>query len=232
MRKAFLSDALVLQARIPTPGRTLQKAESGAGKYHGEIAKGYDARREDSEKWQAEDRIMREMLADLPRGTSVLDIPIGTGRFLPLYEELGFSVLGIDISDDMLREASQKAGEATYLRLGDARDIDVPDQSYDVVVCIRLMRWLETNETQLNVLSELMRVARKRVIFNVRTETGPLPLSWDKIEAHVGQGWTISSQGIIDDFTMIVLERDDTQAAMVLQQGTSDPDGVHIAPSP
>src|SRR3990167_5525647 len=96
MRKAFLSDALVLQARIPVmaPNPELLK-QSGAGKYNGAIAKGYDAKREDSEKWKAEDRIMRGMLTDLPRGTSVLDVPVGTGRFIPFYEEFGFNVLGL-----------------------------------------------------------------------------------------------------------------------------------------
>src|SRR3990167_10578880 len=142
MRKAFLSDALVLQARIPVmaPNQEFiaqRKTQSGASKYNGEIAKGYDAKREDSEKWKAEDRIVREMLSDLPRGTSVLDVPVGTGRFIPLYEELGFRVLGLDISDDMLREASQKAkSDDTFLRFGDARNLDLPDKSYDVAICI------------------------------------------------------------------------------------------------
>src|SRR3990167_79499 len=192
MTRAFLSDALVLQARIPVmpPNPELLK-QSGAGKYNGAIAKGYDAKRDDTEKRKAEDRIMRGMLIDLPRGTSVLDVPVGSGHFIPLYEELGFNVLGLDISDDMLREASQKAsGDDTFLRLGDARKIDLPDQSYDVAICIRLMRWLETKETQLKVLSELKRVARKRVIFNVRTETGPLPLKvWDIAASCEDAGW-------------------------------------------
>src|SRR3990167_2775138 len=211
MTRAFLSDALVLQARIPVmpPNPELLK-QSGAGKYNGAIAKGYDAKRDDTEKRKAEDRIMRGMLIDLPRGTSVLDVPVGSGHFIPLYEELGFSVLGLDISDDMLREASQKAkGDDTFLRFGDARKLDLSDQSYDVAICIRLMRWLETRETQLQVISELMRVAKKRVIFNVRTETGPLPLPHDAVDALLSErGWVVArKEQIIDDFTMFMLVR-------------------------
>ena len=209
MTCAFLSDALVLQARIPVmpPNPALLK-QSGAGKYNGAIAKGYDAKREDSDKWKAEDRIVGELLSDLPAGTSVLDCPVGTGRFLPLYESKGFRVFGVDISDDMLREASQKAkSDSTFLRLGDARKLDLPDQSYDVAICIRLFRWLETKEMQLKVLSELMRVAKKRVIFNVRTETGPLPLSVQSI-VDASEGWSMTTEQVIDDFTMFMLERD------------------------
>src|SRR3990167_9507924 len=213
MTRAFLSDALVLQARIPVmpPNPELLK-QSGAGKYNGEIAKGYDAKREDGEKWKAEDRIVGELLSDLPAGTSVLDCPVGTGRFIPFYESKGFRVLGLDISDDMLREASQKArGDDTYLKFGDARELDFPDQSYDVAICIRLMRWLETKEMQLKVLSELMRVAKKRVIFNVRTETGPLPLSWEQMRDTIYEaGWYLGkSEPIVGDFTMFMLERAD-----------------------
>jgi ubiquinone/menaquinone biosynthesis C-methylase UbiE len=210
--KAFLSDADVLMARIPDlkPKLTLiPKDKAGADKYHGEVADGYDAKREEQPKWHEENRIVREMLSDLPSGTSVVDVPVGTGRFIPLYEELGFHVHGLDISDDMLRKAAEKAkADTTYLRLGDARSIDAPDGSYDVAMCIRLMRWLETKETQLRVISELIRVSRKRVIFNVRTETGPLPLTHDAVDAFLSEtGWRVARrEQIIDDFTMFQLE--------------------------
>ena len=149
------------------------EAEHAREKYKGEVAHGYDAKREKQAKWHEENRIMRELLADLPRGSSVVDVPVGTGRFIPLYEELGFRVLGLDISDDMLREAAQKAkSDDTYLRIGNAIELDLPDNTCDVAVCVRLFRWI-TPEEVVKVLQGLQRIATKRVIFNARVADHP-----------------------------------------------------------
>ena len=148
-------------------------SDSGAAKYVGEIAQGYDAKRELQPKWHEENRLVREFLSDFSPGTAVLDVPVGTGRFIPFYEENGFHVHGLDLSEDMLKEAAQKANSAsTYLRQGDARQIGAPDKSYDVAVCIRLFRWISPEDV-VKVLRELQRVARKRIVFNARIANHP-----------------------------------------------------------
>lgn len=208
MTRATLRDGNVLHARIPIPSTASQLA--GAHKYNGAIAAGYDAKREDSEKWKNEDRIITEWLAQLKDdgATSVLDCPVGTGRFLGLYKSLGLSVLGLDISADMLHEAAAKdGGPEAYLRIGDARDLGELGK-YDVAICCRLMRWLEGNEIQLQVISELMRVANMAVIFNVRIESGPLPLDVALIKQLCAEkGWHIAeARAIVDDFTFFMLK--------------------------
>lgn len=215
MTKAFLRDGNVLQARIPMPPK---QQKTGAEKYHGEVASGYDAKREDSDKWKNEQAIMERWLGEL-RPESVVDVPVGTGRFLPLYRDLGVkNVLGIDLSEDMLREASQKASDGQYLRIGDARDLGVIGQ-YDVAVCCRLMRWLETNEMQLKVISELCRVARRAVVFNVRTTSGPLPLSFERLIKDLPAEWFVANrEPIVEDFTMFMLERGDEAPAGVVPE--------------
>lgn len=208
---SFLRDGRVLHARIPSGAKY-----HGADKYHGSVAEEYDDKREDSVKWQMEDVIVTSWLNELAP-ESVLDVPVGTGRFIPLYEELGIEhVIGLDISEDMLRKAAEKnvsAKSAVYLRIGDARDLGAIGE-FDVALCCRLMRWLETNETQIKVLSELMRVATKAVIFNARTTTGPLPLSGDLVDALLSEkGWMIAKQEqIVEDFTMFMLKPVDQTA--------------------
>ncbi len=97
------SETLIWKADEPSPPK--HKVKSGNRKYHGDAAEGYDAKREDRPKWQAENRIVTDMLSDLPSGTTVLDCPCGTGRFLQLYEEMGFNVICMDLSADMLKQA-------------------------------------------------------------------------------------------------------------------------------
>jgi ubiquinone/menaquinone biosynthesis C-methylase UbiE len=67
----------------------------------------------------------------------VLEVAIGTGRNLPLYPE-GMRLTGIDFSPQMLQLARRRAeglGRPVDLRLGDAQALDLPDASFDTVVC-------------------------------------------------------------------------------------------------
>ena len=177
-------------------------------KYHGEVATGYDAKRESQTKWHEENRLMREFIKDLPAGTSVVDVPVGTGRFIPLYEELGFHVHGIDISEDMLREAARKAkSDTTYLRTGNAIELDAPDKSYDLAVCIRLFRWISSDEV-IDVLEELQRVASKRVIFNARVCDHPYQRPFQLLLMGLRPEWLIKRVDAIEpNYLMFMLER-------------------------
>ncbi len=67
----------------------------------------------------------------------VLEVAIGTGRNLPFYPE-GIRLTGIDFSPQMLELARRQAdrlGLQVDLRLGDAQALDLPDASFDTVVC-------------------------------------------------------------------------------------------------
>jgi len=67
----------------------------------------------------------------------VLEVAIGTGRNLPFYPE-GIRLTGIDFSPQMLELARRQAdqlGRKVDLRLGDAQALDLPDASFDTVVC-------------------------------------------------------------------------------------------------
>lgn len=132
-------------------------------RYRGKGATGYDAKREGSNKWKMEDVGVRELLP--PDVESVLDVPVGTGRFASLYSERGLTVTGLDTSPDMLREAYKKG--LSTLRLGDIRYMPFKDGAFDVAVCIRLFAWLEPEVVQQS-LKELARVARVLIV-NIRT---------------------------------------------------------------
>jgi ubiquinone/menaquinone biosynthesis C-methylase UbiE len=184
-------------------------ARKTAEKYRGNIAATYDAQRAGQVKWEAEDRIVREMLADLPAGTEVLDIPVGTGRFLPLYEAKGFKAIGMDISADMLARAKAKQSNAE-LRKGDIFKIDLPDKSVDVVLAIRIMNLIDHKDMHIS-LCELQRVARSRIIFNLRVwKEGTKyrrPQKMGSLLDAIQPGWAIMQDREIhqDDFRMFML---------------------------
>jgi ubiquinone/menaquinone biosynthesis C-methylase UbiE len=67
----------------------------------------------------------------------VLEVAVGSGRNLEFYPE-GTALTAIEFSPEMLALARQRAGELgrdVDLRLGDAQELELPDGSFDTVVC-------------------------------------------------------------------------------------------------
>lgn len=76
--------------------------------YTSDVAHSYDSDREVEDIWQIEQKYIEKEVNDFIKDAKLLDIPIGTGRFIPVYERRGIQVLGVDISSDMLAEAFKK----------------------------------------------------------------------------------------------------------------------------
>jgi ubiquinone/menaquinone biosynthesis C-methylase UbiE len=67
----------------------------------------------------------------------VLELAVGTGRNLPYYPE-SVTLTGVELSGQMLARARARArelGREADLRLGDAQALELPDGSFDTVVC-------------------------------------------------------------------------------------------------
>ncbi len=196
-------------------------AKHAKDKYQGDTAKGYVAKRESQPKWIAENEIVERMLHAVPNGSRVLDCPIGTGRFIPLYECRCFHVLGIDINQDMLDEANKQItvteGEwepNIALRIGDIRDLDLPDSVCDVAVCIRMLRWLDVDDVKL-ALRELQRVSRKWVIFNARIEAHPYARPMPLLVESLSPGWKIElNKEIEPHYVMFRLKYEESDNAV------------------
>jgi ubiquinone/menaquinone biosynthesis C-methylase UbiE len=78
----------------------------------------------------------REWVCSRAEG-DVLEISVGTGRNLPLYAR-DVRIIGIDISATMLEIARARAAEIgcnAELRVDDAQALELPDESFDTVVC-------------------------------------------------------------------------------------------------
>jgi len=139
-------------------------------RYTGAVAAEYDCRRRGQEKWAREQELMSALLQRFPRESGILDVPVGTGRFVEFYKANGFRVTGMDVSEDMLMECSRNAAESEFemnLVRGSAFAIGVGNNSVDISVCIRFLNWLERPEFKM-VIGELARVSRRYVVLGVR----------------------------------------------------------------
>jgi ubiquinone/menaquinone biosynthesis C-methylase UbiE len=120
--------------------------EQLAQSYKGDAANAYDKERSSRKKWIAEQSIVENLLVTLPRGSSVIDIPIGTGRFIDLYHRLQLAATGMDISPDMIAIAAGKAkkiGLMIPLYTADIRKINAADGAFDTAVCICFLNWID-----------------------------------------------------------------------------------------
>lgn len=140
--------------------------------YFGDVAAQYDAKRQGS-KWQGEQEAVQRLLGrirEMIGNYSLLDIPVGTGRFLEFYREFGVAATGLDVSGDMLAEAGKKAAALSYpvqLEEGNILDLREKSAGFDVALCIRLANWLDA-DCLAKALVELSRTARRFVVFGVR----------------------------------------------------------------
>lgn len=149
------------------------KREALAKTYTGKAAESYDTKRSVSRKWQLEQSAVRRILASLPHGISLIDIPVGTGRFIELYRELGIAASGVDISNDMIARAREKAdtfGFKIDLHQGSIFEIPAASGSFDCAFCIRLLNWLSLADVEL-ALRELSRVSSKFIVVGVRMKS-------------------------------------------------------------
>jgi ubiquinone/menaquinone biosynthesis C-methylase UbiE len=80
-----------------------------------------------------EQPLVREILVRLPVGVA-LDAACGTGRHAVYLASLGHDVTGVDVSPEMLAVAREKV-PAAELHEGDLRQVPLPDDSVDLVVC-------------------------------------------------------------------------------------------------
>lgn len=140
-------------------------------RYRGDRVAIYDDIRAPMSLWSNEQAAMRRILGDLKPGLSVVDLPVGTGRYAEFYKELGLQPIGVDISLDMLTRTAAKVGELGLgfpLVRSDIRSTPFPDQSVDVVVCTRFMNWIQADGVHA-CLAELKRISKNLVIFSLRS---------------------------------------------------------------
>jgi SAM-dependent methyltransferase len=69
-----------------------------------------------------------------PGGGRCLDIGCGTGLHLPALLDLGWAVTGIDVSEDQLRVARERAGVGVDLVQADATELPFGDGTFDAAL--------------------------------------------------------------------------------------------------
>jgi ubiquinone/menaquinone biosynthesis C-methylase UbiE len=102
-------------------------------------------------------------------GESVLDVGCGEGTLTVMLSEKGGLASGTDISKPNVEEAKKYAKSLNLnipFQVADLEHQPYPDESFDVVVCSHVLEHIPDFDAGLH---ELVRVAKKRVVFAVPT---------------------------------------------------------------
>ena len=174
--------------------------------------------------------IEKELLANLDGIETVFDGGAGCGRFSILLAKQGCKITHFDISQPMIDKAKELAKEAgvsdriTFVK-GALEDLSAyPAKAFDLVLSFDAPISY-TYPNQEHVISELVRIAKKRIMISVSSRLGCLPYLSNPIQKNqfildkdcsdpVVQ-WCISNQSnLIDAFSF-----DKAQAEKLLSDG-------------
>lgn len=87
------------------------------------------------------------------------DLGCGPGIMVPLVRERGGTFVGVDVSPEMIKEAQAKYGDDpdVSFQVGNIEALDIPDDSFDQIVVMGVIEYLEQ---PLKALEEIGRVLR------------------------------------------------------------------------
>jgi ubiquinone/menaquinone biosynthesis C-methylase UbiE len=159
----------------------------GYHKYDDAVAQGYDASRENEDHWLRENEFVEAYFRGRRVG-SLLDLPVGTGRFFRYYADVR-AVTGVDISEAMLAEARRKAtvfSSETSLALerGDVFALRFMDGEFDVALVMRLFH-LIPQHLLAGAVNELCRVTGGEIILQTYVPLSPWRAAVQRVAARL-----------------------------------------------
>ena len=104
------------------------------------------------------DVLLDAVLKEQQPGARILDVGCGTGEYIRRANELGFKASGLEPAEAMRTVAINKNPGAPIVS-GVATELPYPDESFDLVICIEVLRYLDQSDVQ-QALRELRRILR------------------------------------------------------------------------
>ncbi|HEY7626686.1 MAG TPA: class I SAM-dependent methyltransferase [Ilumatobacteraceae bacterium] len=122
------------------------------------------------------ERVLVERVMGGRTDLEVLDIGVGGGRTVPLLSTSAARYVGIDFLEELVAAARRRFPDAD-LRVGDARALDFPDASFDVVMFSSNGLDAISHADRETALHEIRRVLRSDgvFLFSTHNSDGPGP---------------------------------------------------------
>ena len=102
---------------------------------------------------------LKKVLDELPKGAKILDIGSGTGHMTKWIESMGFEIVGVEPSAEMIGFARKNFPEIKFTE-GISSELPFADGTFDLVVAFEVLRYLDETEN-INTYNEVRRVLKK-----------------------------------------------------------------------
>jgi cytosine/adenosine deaminase-related metal-dependent hydrolase/ubiquinone/menaquinone biosynthesis C-methylase UbiE len=116
----------------------------------------------------------RVLLPLLPcmNGFDVVDLGCGTGRWLEQARDAGAkSLLGVDLSPEMLSRARAKLGDAASFILADVAGAELASYSADLVICNFVVSYVENPSALVNLVQGILRPGGTLFVTDLHPQT-------------------------------------------------------------
>lgn len=122
-------------------------------------------------RW-SEGRALDRCLGETEGVRSVCDVPCGPGRLFPYWKKRDLRVVGVDLSEPMVRAARDRhtlLGLDGAVRRADAFSVgEVLSEPPDLVACVRFLYYFQPGE-RLRLLRGLAKVTRRYLLLQYKT---------------------------------------------------------------
>jgi ubiquinone/menaquinone biosynthesis C-methylase UbiE len=117
--------------------------------------------------------LVRRFLPRVEQGARLLDVGCGTGHWSRFFAGLGFEVVGIDVSLEMIAVARSAVEDGCRFVVADAHKLPFADPAFDLVTAMVVLEFVGDAE---RVLAEMARCARSpgHLVVGALNETSPL----------------------------------------------------------
>lgn len=134
--------------------------------------------RDEANSYQLETRRKREgrnpeLIRDVFKARKVLDMGCGPGNLMYFLHELGVDVDGVDFAPVSKETAPEAVRDR--IRIDSITDVDIPDNSYELVLCREVFEHLRVLDVQ-KAIQNFCRITSKYVYLTTRFHPAPATL--------------------------------------------------------
>lgn len=125
--------------------------------------------------------LVRRFLLPVEQGRWLLDVGCGTGHWSRFFAGLGFLVVGIDLSAEMIAVARSSAGSGCQFLAADAHELPFADATFDIVTAMVVLEFVADPDL---AVAEMLRCARSPGHLVVGALNAESPLNQGRVAEH------------------------------------------------
>ena len=124
---------------------------------------------------------LNNFISLLPKNAKILDVGCGSGKDVQYFMDYGFQAVGIDASENMIREAKKKVADGDF-KIMNLFSLDFPKESFDAAWVLDTVSFIDKADMP-KFLSSLYDVLKNSaVIFiSARQGVGETEIEYEKL---------------------------------------------------